>query len=64
VAELEPLGISRLALTHADETRHYGAAVDLSLRARIPFSYVSSGSAVPGGLEAADAHALAAAVVV
>lgn len=63
VAELEPLGISRLALTHADETRHVGAAVDLSLRARIPFSYVSSGGAVPGGLAAADAHELAAAVV-
>ncbi|MFL5826451.1 MAG: hypothetical protein ACJ76V_08000 [Thermoleophilaceae bacterium] len=62
-AELEPLGVSRLALTHADETRHFGAAVDLSLRTRIPFSYVGRGTQVPGGLEIADADALAQQVV-
>jgi flagellar biosynthesis protein FlhF len=63
VAELEPLGVSRVALTHADETRHVGAAVDLSLRTRIPFSFVGRGTQVPGGLEIADAQALAEQVV-
>jgi flagellar biosynthesis GTPase FlhF len=57
---LEPLGPSRLALTHMDATTHVGALLDYAIRAQRPISYVSEGAGVPGGLEPADPEALAA----
>ena len=60
---LEPLGVSRIALTHADETGHVGPAVGLAIGSGKPFSYISSGTTVPGGLFPANATALAAAVL-
>jgi flagellar biosynthesis protein FlhF len=60
---LSPLGVSRIALTHADETGHVGPAVGLAISSGKPFSYIGSGTAVPGGLFPANATALAAAVL-
>jgi flagellar biosynthesis protein FlhF len=60
---LAPLGVSRIALTHADETGHVGPAVGLAISSGKPFSYIGSGTAVPGGLFPANATALAAAVL-
>jgi flagellar biosynthesis GTPase FlhF len=36
---LAPLGITHVALTHADQTAHPGAAVELALTSRRPLSY-------------------------
>ena len=55
-----PLGITALALTHADETAHLGHAVHLAMSTAVPLSYVGRGTAVPGGLAPADPHDLAA----
>jgi flagellar biosynthesis protein FlhF len=60
---LAPLGVSRIALTHADETGHVGPAVGLAISSGKPFSYIGSGTSVPGGLYPANATALAAAVL-
>jgi flagellar biosynthesis GTPase FlhF len=60
VADLAPLGISRIALTHLDETSHIGGAVEVAIRGGKPFSYVGSGTAVATGLEPAEPDALAA----
>jgi Meckel syndrome type 1 protein len=60
---LAPLGVSRIALTHADETGHVGPAVGLAISSGKPFSYIGSGTSVPGGLFPANATALAAAVL-
>jgi len=60
---LGPLGVSRLALTHVDDSTDVGGAVDTAIKAGIPFSYFSSGSDLPGGLEPASAEQLAAWVV-
>ena len=57
---LEPLGLTRLALTHMDATTHVGALLDYAIREERPISYVSEGTGVPGGLEPADPEALAA----
>jgi flagellar biosynthesis protein FlhF len=59
-ADLAPLGISRICLTHLDETSHIGGAVEVAIRAGRPFSYVGTGSGVADGLEPADSEALAA----
>ncbi|MEA2481335.1 MAG: flagellar biosynthesis protein FlhF [Thermoleophilaceae bacterium] len=59
-ADLTPLGISRICLTHLDETSHIGGAVEVAIRAGRPFSYVGTGAGVADGLEPADAEALAA----
>ena len=63
VADLAPLGISRIALTHLDETSHIGGAVEVAIRAGKPFSYVGSGTGVADGLEPAESDALAALVL-
>jgi len=63
VADLQPLGISRIALTHLDETSHIGGAVEVAIRGGKPFSYVGSGTGVAEGLEPADPDALAALVL-
>jgi flagellar biosynthesis GTPase FlhF len=55
--------VSRIALTHADETGHVGPAVGLAISSGKPFSYIGSGTSVPGGLFPANATALAAAVL-
>jgi flagellar biosynthesis GTPase FlhF len=60
VADLAPLGISRIALTHLDETSHIGGAVEVAVRGGKPFSYVGSGTGVAEGLEPAEPDALAA----
>jgi flagellar biosynthesis GTPase FlhF len=57
---LEPLGPSRIALTHMDATTHVGGLLDYAIRGELPISYVSEGTGVPGGLEPADPDALAA----
>jgi flagellar biosynthesis GTPase FlhF len=41
-AALAPLGITHLALTHADETARPGAPVELAIRTRRPLSYVGT----------------------
>jgi flagellar biosynthesis GTPase FlhF len=53
---LAPLGLTHLALTHADQTARPGAPVELAVRSRRPLSYVATRDAV----ELADAAALAA----
>ena len=63
VADLAPLGISRIALTHLDETSHIGGAVEVAIRGGKPFSYVGSGTGVSEGLEPAEPDALAALVL-
>ena len=40
-AALGPLGLTHLALTHADETARPGAPVELAIRTRRPLSYVA-----------------------
>ena len=49
VADLAPLGISRICLTHLDETSHIGGAVEVAIRGGKPFSYVGSGTGVAEG---------------
>jgi flagellar biosynthesis GTPase FlhF len=61
--ELSPLGVSRIALTHADETGHVGPAVGLAVSSGKPFSYIGSGTSVPGGLLPANPAALAASIL-
>jgi flagellar biosynthesis GTPase FlhF len=56
VAAFAPLGLTHLALTHADETVRPGAAVELAIRTRRPLSYVSARAEVVP----ADPAALAA----
>ncbi len=41
-AALAPLGLTHLALTHADQTARPGAPVELAIRTRRPLSYVST----------------------
>ena len=41
-AALAPLGLTHLALTHADETARPGAPVELAIRTRRPLSYVAA----------------------
>ncbi|MEA2450861.1 MAG: flagellar biosynthesis protein FlhF [Thermoleophilaceae bacterium] len=60
---LAPLEPSRIALTHMDATTHVGGLLDYAIREDRPISYVSEGTGVPGGLEPADAEALAALVL-
>jgi flagellar biosynthesis protein FlhF len=58
-----PLGVSRIVLTHADETGHVGPAVGLAIRSGRPFSFISSGTSVDGGLLPVNPHALASIIV-
>ncbi|MET0687430.1 MAG: hypothetical protein ABW060_19055 [Solirubrobacteraceae bacterium] len=58
-AALAPLGLTHLALTHADQTARPGAPVELAVRTRRPLSYV----ATRGGVEPADPATLAAQLV-
>jgi Meckel syndrome type 1 protein len=59
-----PTGVSRIALTHADETGHIGPAVGLAIQTGRPFSYISSGTTVDGGLLPVNPQALASMIVV
>jgi flagellar biosynthesis protein FlhF len=59
-----PTGVSRIVLTHADETGHVGPAVGLVIRTGRPFSYIGSGTSVDGGLLPVNPHALASMIVV
>jgi flagellar biosynthesis GTPase FlhF len=52
---LAPLGLTHLALTHADQTARPGAPVELAIRSRRPMSYVATADSV----EPADAATLA-----
>jgi flagellar biosynthesis GTPase FlhF len=58
-----PVGVSRIVLTHADETGHVGPAVGLVIRSGRPFSYISSGTSVDGGLLPVNPQALASIIV-
>jgi flagellar biosynthesis GTPase FlhF len=58
-----PLGVSRIVLTHADETGHVGPAVGLAIRSGRPFSFISSGTSVEGGLLPVNPQALASIIV-
>jgi flagellar biosynthesis protein FlhF len=60
---LAPLGISRIALTHADETGHVGPAVGLAIRGGSPLSYISSGSGVAGAILPVNPQALASIIL-
>lgn len=53
------LGVDALALTHADETDHLGAAIGAAIDARLPISYVARGGSARGGLRPALVEALA-----
>jgi flagellar biosynthesis GTPase FlhF len=57
------LGVSRIVLTHADETGHVGPAVGLAIRSGRPFSYISSGTSMEGGLLPVNPQALASIIV-
>jgi len=63
VRGLAPLGISRIALTHADETGHVGPAVGLAIRSGSPLSYISSGSGVAGAILPVNPQALASIIL-
>ncbi len=54
-AALAPLGLTHIALTHADETARPGAPVELAITSRKPLSYVCARE----GVEPADAAELA-----
>ena len=54
-AALAPIGITHVALTHADQTARPGAPVELAVTSRRELSYVCSRDAI----EPADAEALA-----
>jgi flagellar biosynthesis protein FlhF len=53
------VGVSRLALTKLDETRHLGNLVNVPLRMGKPLAFLSDATAVPGGLAPADARRVA-----
>jgi flagellar biosynthesis GTPase FlhF len=52
---LAPLGLTHVALTHADQTARPGAPVELAMTARKPLSYVFDRE----GAEPADAAGIA-----
>src|SRR4051794_29824423 len=52
---LAPLGLTHLAVTHADQTTRPGAPVELAVRSRRPLSYVAAAD----GVQPADPAALA-----
>jgi flagellar biosynthesis GTPase FlhF len=54
-AALAPLGVTHVALTHADQTARPGAPVELAVTRRRALSYVSTGAKI----EPADPEALA-----
>jgi flagellar biosynthesis GTPase FlhF len=60
---LSPLGVSRIVLTHADETGHIGPAVGLAISSGRPFSYISSGTSMDGGLLPVNPQALASIIL-
>ena len=63
VERLAPLAVSRLALTHTDATTRVGPLLDYVIREQMPISYTSTGGALHGELEPADAAALASTVL-
>jgi flagellar biosynthesis protein FlhF len=56
---LAPLRPDAIALTHADETDHFGNAIELAIRTATPLSFVSRGA---GALRPAAAEELALAI--
>jgi len=62
VAGTKDLGVDAIALTHADETELLGNAVELAIDTELPFSFISRGTIVSGGLRPAMAEELAMAV--
>jgi flagellar biosynthesis GTPase FlhF len=63
VEGLRSLGITALALTHADETRRLGTVVELAVSTDLPLSYVGRGTSMQAGLRPANAEELALALV-
>jgi flagellar biosynthesis GTPase FlhF len=62
VSGTRSLGVDALALTHADETELLGTAVELAIETELPFSFISRGTIVSGGLRPAMPEELAMAV--
>jgi len=62
VGGTKALGVDALALTHADETEQLGTAVELAIETELPFSFISRGTIVSGGLRPAMPEELAMAV--
>ena len=62
VAGTKALGVDALALTHADETEQFGTAVELAIESELPFSFISRGTIVTGGMRPALPEELAMAV--
>ena len=54
-----PLGANRVILTKLDEAETFASSVNISVTAKIPFSYVTVGQDVPDDIEQASADALA-----
>ena len=63
VAGMQRLRPTGLALTHADETTHLGAAVGLAIQAALPMAYVARGTQISSGIRPADAEQLARALL-
>ncbi len=63
VERLEPLGASRIAVTHGDASSHVGPLLGTLIGSDKHVSYLSAGTEVAGGLEPADADKLAAQVL-
>jgi len=59
---LRPVGVTHLALTHADETDRLGTVVQLAIASGVPLSYVGEGTAIETGLRPADPDVLARAL--
>ncbi len=49
---------NRLLLTKLDEAEHFGFVLELAVRTRLPFGYLTTGQNVPDDIEAADVHRL------
>jgi flagellar biosynthesis GTPase FlhF len=60
---LAPLRPSGVVLTHVDETPQVGAVVELAIAGGPPLTFVGRDSGIEGGLEIADAAAVAALVL-
>jgi flagellar biosynthesis protein FlhF len=54
-AQLKP---NRLLLTKLDEAEHFGFVLELAVKTRLPFGYLTTGQNVPDDIEAADPRRL------
>lgn len=54
-----PLHPTAIIITHADETDHLGAAVELSIESQLPLVFVPRGLELDGALMPAEPGAIA-----